>query len=319
MMVRNSGMGNQQVKVLRVVLASPGDVQTERDALPDVIAEVNRGVAADRNLRLELIRWETDAFPSFNAAGPQGNIDPILDIAHCDLLIGIFWRRFGTPTNDAGSGTEHEIRLAYQSWQKHGRPQIMVYFNQEAASPRSKAETDQWGRVLEFRDQFPREGLWWPYTGAAQLATLVRNHLTQYVRTLDGAATPPAEAAPPQPANETPAGAYFDPETGLMWTRDDSAQDLEWNEAKEYARALALGEYRDWRLPTIEELEDLYAPGRDAPVKIRAGFNLTSSLVWSSTKQGPGSGWFFNFENGVRLYNIYGSSRNRALCVRGQR
>jgi hypothetical protein len=41
---------------------------------------------------------------------------------------------------------------------------------------------DQWGRVLEFQTNFPKEGLWWPYNGARQFELLLRNHLTQFVR-----------------------------------------------------------------------------------------------------------------------------------------
>jgi len=26
-------------------------------------------------------------------------------------------------------------------------------------------ETEQWGQVLEFKDKFPKDGLWWPYKG----------------------------------------------------------------------------------------------------------------------------------------------------------
>jgi hypothetical protein len=204
-------MENQLVRVLRVVVASPGDVEAERNALPDVIDEVNRGVAADRKLRLELSRWETNTYPSFNADGPQCGIDPILNIEQCDLLIGLFWHRFGTPTADADSGTEHEFRLAYGAWKRSGRPQIMVYFNEKAASAKSKEETDQWGRVLEFKHNFPKEGLWWPYKHTAEFVSLVRNHLTQYVRQFDQANTQrkphgtPAIAEPstyitPQPA-----------------------------------------------------------------------------------------------------------------------
>jgi hypothetical protein len=62
---------NQPVYPLKVVVASPGDVQSERDALPAVFDELNRGIAAERGLRLELIRWETDAHPGFHPDGPQ--------------------------------------------------------------------------------------------------------------------------------------------------------------------------------------------------------------------------------------------------------
>jgi len=51
----------REVRILRIVLASPGDVQAERELLPGIIEELNRDIAADRGLRLELSRWETDA------------------------------------------------------------------------------------------------------------------------------------------------------------------------------------------------------------------------------------------------------------------
>lgn len=96
-------------QTLRIVVASPSDVQPERDVRPSVIEEVNRAAAADRGLHLVLSRWETDTYPGFHTEGPQALIDPILKITDCDLLIGIFWKRFGTPTADGKTGTEHEF------------------------------------------------------------------------------------------------------------------------------------------------------------------------------------------------------------------
>lgn len=173
----------RQPRILRIVVASPGDVQPERDVLPSVIDEVNRYIA-DRGLHLVLTRWETDTYPGFHTEGPQGLIDPILKITDCDLLVGIFWKRFGTPTTDGKTGTEHEFNLAYETWQKKQSPQIFVYFNLTPYAPKSKAEAEQWGQVLEFREKFPKEGLWWPYEGEAQFERQVRNHLMNYIRSL---------------------------------------------------------------------------------------------------------------------------------------
>lgn len=174
----------RQPRTLHIVVASPSDVQPERELLPSIIDEVNRIVATDRGLHLELSRWETDTHPGFHPEGPQGIIDPILEITACDLLIGIFWRRFGTPTADGKTGTEHEFSLAYEAWKEKGRPQILVYFNLKPYTPKSKADTEQWGQVLEFRDKFPKEGLWWPYKGKVQFERLVRNHLISHIRSL---------------------------------------------------------------------------------------------------------------------------------------
>jgi hypothetical protein len=98
-----------------MLIASPGDVQAERNTLAMVIEELNTGVARDRDLRLEPARWETDAYPGFHLEGPQGWIDDILQIEDCDILIGISWKHFGTPVQDAASRTEHEFRQAYEA------------------------------------------------------------------------------------------------------------------------------------------------------------------------------------------------------------
>jgi hypothetical protein len=174
--------GSRALRVLRIVVASPGDVDAERRLVVEIAEEINRGLAAEFRCHLEVHRWETDAFPGFHPAGPQGLIDPLLRIENSDLLIGIFWKRFGSPTVDAKSGTEHEIRNAYRAWKENGRPQIMVYFNQKPYSPTSKAELDQWAQVLEFKSQFPKEGLWWLYSGAREFEKQFRNHLIQFLR-----------------------------------------------------------------------------------------------------------------------------------------
>ena len=62
-----------QVRVLRVVVACPSDVAAEREAVVRAPEEVSRNLAEDRGVMLRV------------------------------LLIGIFWKHFGTPTADAQS------------------------------------------------------------------------------------------------------------------------------------------------------------------------------------------------------------------------
>ena len=175
-------MSGTRVRIARVVVGYPGDTRPEAEAVAGVIDEVNRSVGADRGVRLEAVTWKTHAFPGLHEDGPQGLIDPLLHIGECELLLAIFWKRFGTPTPQAQSGTAHEIRAAYQMWKDKGRPQVMVYFNQAAYTPRSKDEALQWGQVLQFKEEFPQEGLWWDYEGLEQFKNLVRGHLTNYIR-----------------------------------------------------------------------------------------------------------------------------------------
>lgn len=184
---------------LRVVIASPGDVQAERDLMPRVIEELNQGIGKAKQVRLELSRWETDSGPGFHPLGPQGLVDQALKIEECDLLIGIFWKKFGTPVSDARSGTEHEFLTAYRAWQTNrGKPQILVYFKEQKAWPKSDEEIAQWQKVLEFKKNFPKEGMWWPFKRKAEFETLVRQHLTQFVLGLATTAVDePARPLPP--------------------------------------------------------------------------------------------------------------------------
>lgn len=176
-----SSTSTRQVQTVRIVVASPNDVQAEREALPAVMEELNRGVAAVHGLRLELSRWETDAYPGFHPEGPQGLIDPILKIEDCDVLIGVFWKRFGTPVKDAQSGTEHEFRLAYTAWGERRRPQIMLYFR-NADEPETEEEKKQWSLVQDFRRNLPPAVLPWSYDEQSQFEKLARLHLTNFIR-----------------------------------------------------------------------------------------------------------------------------------------
>ena len=107
----------QGLRPIRIVVASPGDVEAERDPrLAAVIEELNLEFEnAGCILPLASV-GAMDSHPGFHVLGPQGMVDPGLDIENCDILIGIFWKRFGTPTPDAGSGTEHEFKIAYERW-----------------------------------------------------------------------------------------------------------------------------------------------------------------------------------------------------------
>jgi len=166
--------------VLKVVVASPGDVTEEREAVAGVVAELNRMFRDVKpQVHLDVIRWETDAHPGLHSEGPQGLIDERLDIARCDILIGVFSRRFGTPARGAASGTEHEIRTAIDAWKKTGAPQVMLYFQTIDKSTLAPEECEQWGRVQDLKHYAGVElnALWWSYRELSDFQNCIRGHL----------------------------------------------------------------------------------------------------------------------------------------------
>ncbi len=113
------------------------------------------------------------------------------------------------------------------------------------------------------------------------------------------------------------AGTYLAERTGLLWARTDNGTDLDWYAARDHCRALQLGGWSDWRLPTIDELEQLHERRSQATYKVPAGIQLSACCPWSATAAGESSAWNFSFQfrkrfSGSRNYS-YGL---RALCLR---
>jgi len=75
---------------------------------------------------------------------------------------------------------------------------------------------------------------------------------------------------------QTQAREYWtDPATGFTWAGKDNGKDVSWRKAMKYCRNLRLAGYSDWRLATINELNDIYdakveSPGLAGPGKGRA-------------------------------------------------
>ncbi len=113
---------------LRVFIASPGDVAEERDIVSHVVGEVQRMLGGFRSVELEPVRWETHAWPDIGEDA-QDVINN--EIGEFDILIGVMWKRFGSPTKRADSGTGEEFQRAYDYFKKYGRPKIMFYFRKE--------------------------------------------------------------------------------------------------------------------------------------------------------------------------------------------
>ena len=53
-------------------------------------------------------------------------------------------------------------------------------------------------------------------------------------------------------------GYWVDPETHLMWPAADNGLGVSWSQVAYHCRTLAIAGHRDWRLPTIDELQRLF-------------------------------------------------------------
>ncbi len=113
-------------RLIRVFLASPGDLQEERRLANDAVDELNKGIAPHLGFRVELKGWE-DTLPGIGR--PQGIINEELD--RCELFIGIMWKKWGTPPSTSGpysSGFEEEFERSSERAKKTKKPEMAMYF-----------------------------------------------------------------------------------------------------------------------------------------------------------------------------------------------
>lgn len=165
----------QTARVLQVMIASPGDVNRDRKAIKDTIVAWNTKHRKPLNVILDPIMWETHSAPDLSDR-PQAVINRQL-LMDCDILIGLFWSRLGTPTGAALSGTVEEIEEALKLGKR-----VLLYFSQ--APVPIDVNIDQLQKLREVQADFKRRGLVSTYKSTAHLKSDLDNHLLATVREL---------------------------------------------------------------------------------------------------------------------------------------
>lgn len=162
-----------EAKIYRILIASPGDVIEEREIIRKEVARWNAMHAVDMKIILMPIGWETDATPDLRDSGQEVINRQLVDT--CDLLIGVFWTRLGTPTALGGTGTEVEIARARNEGKR-----CIVYFSDKEVSP-SKIDREQYQQVQDYWETLRPTGLANRYNTIEDFRERVSRHITSAV------------------------------------------------------------------------------------------------------------------------------------------
>jgi hypothetical protein len=169
-------------RLVKVFLASPDDVSEERDALTRLVRDINdvlTFLAPDKQLGLELVRYETHVYPDLGA--PQEVINRQIPVDY-DIFIGVMWKRCGTPTKEAPSGTIEEFRRACEHRKQSHLPRIMFYFCEQPIPIPTHEELEQLAAVVKFRDEIESLGLVWTYPTHLEFSDRIRGGLLHAIR-----------------------------------------------------------------------------------------------------------------------------------------
>jgi hypothetical protein len=207
-----------QIRLVRVFISSPGDVNDERNIARRVIHEANADPLLRDRVLIQAVAWDDPASRVANTAihTPQEAINRgMRQPKDCDIAVVIFWKRMGTPLDlaiyhkDDGSpylsGTEWEFENAMRAARADGKPDVLVYRRTEEPlismdDPERDEKLAQYDRVKTFFKQFKTEqGIWKgsyeKYDTPATFQSYLENDLKSLIRAL----------LEHEPVSETPA------------------------------------------------------------------------------------------------------------------
>lgn len=167
-----------QARIYRILIASPGDLDEERKSIPELINRWNAVNSKKYGIHLQHVMWEIDSFPEVKKEGDPQKVLNEQIIKNCDILLGIFWTRLGTPTGRAESGTVEEI----DRFLKLKKP-VMLYFSSRDISP-GDIDVDQLTRLRKYKKEIRQLGIVSEYETIVDLHEKLFKDLTLRIQSM---------------------------------------------------------------------------------------------------------------------------------------
>lgn len=164
---------DHSIRNLRLFLASPGGVETERKAVRRLAEELN--VPFRRHgWQIEVLGWENRGPASGRA---QARINP--DVDRCDIFLAILWDRWGTPTGEHSSGFSEEWDRARKRWEAEGSPELWLCFKDIDDKRPEDEVAEQLAQVMQFRESVESDevAFYKPFHSPAELELAIRREL----------------------------------------------------------------------------------------------------------------------------------------------
>ncbi|KAB0667424.1 hypothetical protein F6V25_01605 [Oryzomonas japonica] len=197
------------MKLFKIFLSSPGDCNDERNAVHQLVARLNADPLVEALTHIEVVAWDWGAGVPLDALhSPQGSVNEHMPTPEvCDLFIGIFRCRFGTPLprdefrkidgTPYLSGSEYEFHRAWQVRRLgQGHPRIQIY-RWEINDASCCNDHEQLQRLKSFFEAPPfHDGTNWTgslhsFQDTDNFIKQVENHIKRFLSQLSPGLTPP--------------------------------------------------------------------------------------------------------------------------------
>lgn len=155
-----------------LLISCPGDIHSELPLINKAVEEFNTLFSDTLGISIRTKHWSKNAYAQ-SGGKPQTLLNNQF-VKDCDAAVALFWTRFGTPTDEYGSGTEEEIEIMLSSGK-----QVFMYFSDKPISP-SQHNAAEYSKVQAFRSKYKDRGLFFTYTTDEEFYKLFFAHLTQH-------------------------------------------------------------------------------------------------------------------------------------------
>ena len=162
-------------ELVKVFLASPGDVAEERSLFSGVLKFFEGLKLGGKEYHFVPLGYEH----TLPGAGRPQELINLEQLAQCDIFVMLLWKRWGMPTGKCSSGTKEEFDVALKRFRRTRRPRMLLYFRSAAPDPAD----EQLRRVLRFKKWVERERvcLYKRYDDPQQWKDLLTRHLLQWL------------------------------------------------------------------------------------------------------------------------------------------
>lgn len=164
----------RQTTTFDLLVSCPGDVVDKGylRAVENSVAQFNSTFGKFNNVNLQVVHWSKDSYPESGGRAQELLDSQIVD--NSDAAVALLYTRFGTPTDEYGSGTEEEIERMLAS-----RKQVFMYFINEPIKP-NEVDSEQYQRVVDFKSRYSKlnMGIYREVESPNELEGELVNHLS---------------------------------------------------------------------------------------------------------------------------------------------
>lgn len=145
----------RQTTTIGLFLASPSDVEREREIVTRAIDAWNQISGRRSGVYVELLKWETSVAAGFSDDG-QSVVNEEIGEAY-DALLCVFWGRLGTKTARSDSGTVEEYERASRRRTSENKVELAFLFKDSPIAMRN-IDPEQMGALNGFKARLESDG-----------------------------------------------------------------------------------------------------------------------------------------------------------------